>query len=188
MNDIQYAERLKLLHGICLAESHADGAQPSTNLADYHVLDAANFLASFISFKAIQAAERHPAQELQENFEMLGVYQCYALLVYAFLTIPLAQEEITPDFPAAQIIIAKTLFAGISDEQLAEIIETGFNKFRLIADAETEHWAEFRENLDKVTVSFVIAGTDDDSPHRKEDIFPIAGQMLSQLCEAFEAV
>jgi hypothetical protein len=36
-------------------------------------------------------------------------------------------------------------------------------------------------------VSFVIAGTDDDSPHSKEEILPYFGQMLSQFCEAFEA-
>lgn len=188
MSDIRYSERLKLLHGICLAETHADGAQPSTQLADYNALDAANFLASFISFKAIQAAERHPAQELHENFDMLGVYQSYALLVYAFLTIPLSQEDMTPDFQAAQIVIAKTLFAGIPDEQLAEIVEGGFNKFQLIADAESEHWAEFRENIDKLTISFIIAGTDDDSPHGKEEVLPLFGQMLSQLCEAFESI
>lgn len=66
------------------------------------------------------------------------------------------------------------------------------NKFTptygLMADAEAEHWSEFCENLDKVTVSFVIAGTDDDSPHSKEEVLPLFGQLLSQLCEAFEAV
>ncbi|OYY04699.1 MAG: hypothetical protein B7Y72_05190, partial [Mehylophilales bacterium 35-46-6] len=68
-----------------------------------------------------------------------------------------------------------------------EIIEAGFNKFKLIADAQTEHWQEFRENLDKVVVAFVIAGTDDESPHGVEEILPIYGQLLSQLCEAFES-
>jgi hypothetical protein len=67
-----------------------------------------------------------------------------------------------------------------------EIIESGFNKFKLIGDAEAEHWVEFRENVDKLTVSFVVAGTDDDSPHSKEDVLPIFGQLLSQLCEAFQ--
>jgi hypothetical protein len=37
-----------------------------------------------------------------------------------------------------------------------------------------------------MTVAFVIAGTDDDSPHDKEEIIPLFGQLLSQLCEAFE--
>lgn len=185
--ELNYSQRLKLLHGICLAETHADGAQPSTDLADYNALDAANYLASFITFRAIQAAGRQPGQELTENFDMLSVYQTYGLLTYAFLTMPLAQENIKPDFQAAQIIIAKTLFAGIQDEQLAEIIDSGLHKVKLIGDAEVEHWQEFRENLDKLTVSFVIAGTDDDSPHSKEEVLPLFGQLLSQLCEAFQA-
>ena len=185
--ELNYSQRLKLLHGICLAETHADGAKPSTDLADYNALDAANYLASFIAFKAIQIAERHPGQELKENFDMLSVYQAYALLSYAFLTAPLVQEGISADFQSAQITIAKTLFAGISEVQLIEIIDSGLNKAKLIGDAEAEHWSEFRENLDKLTVSFIIAGTDDDSPHSKEEVLPLFGQLLSQLCEAFEA-
>ena len=188
MQEMNYAQRLKLLHGICLAETHADGAKPSTDLADYNALDAANYLASFIVFRAIQNAARQPAQELKENFDMLSVYQAYGLLAYAFLTTPLVQEDIKPDFQAAQFTIAKTLFAGISEEQLIEIIDSGLNKAKLIGDAEVEHWSEFRENLDKLTVSFVIAGTDDESPHSKEEVLPLFGQLLSQLCEAFEAV
>lgn len=78
------------------------------------------------------------------------------------------------------------MFAGLPDAELIEIVEAGFTKFQLIADAEALHWVEFRENLDKLVVAFVIAGTDDDSPHSIEDILPIFGQLLSQLCEAFE--
>ena len=59
--------------------------------------------------------------------------------------------------------------------------------YGLIGEAEAEHWSEFRENLDKLTVSFVVAGTDDDSPHSKEEVLPIFGPLLSQLCEAFES-
>lgn len=187
MNEISFSQRLRLLHGTCLAEYYSDGHKPSTNLADYNTLDAAHYLASLLTVKAIQAAERNPAQERAENFDMLSVYHAYALLVYAFITMPLAQEEIDPAFETAQIVIAKTLFAGVSDAELVEIIDSGFNKFKLIADAESEHWAEFRENLDKVAISFVVAGTDDDSPHDKSEVYPIAGQLLSQLCEAFEA-
>ena len=77
-------------------------------------------------------------------------------------------------------------FAGLPQAELMEIIESTFTKFKLIGDAEAEHWSEFRRNLDKLTVSFVIAGTDDDSPHSKEEIVPLFGQLLSQLCEAFE--
>ena len=185
--EINYSQRMKLLHGICLAETYADGAKPSADLADYNALDAANYLASFITFRAIQAAERQPAQEYKENFEMLSVYQAYGVMTYAFLTVPLAQENIAPDFQAAQITIAKTLFAGIEEAELIEILEAGLRKVQLIGEAEAPHWSEFRENLDKLTVSFVITGTDDESPHSKEEVLPLFGQMLSQMCEAFEA-
>ena len=67
------------------------------------------------------------------------------------------------------------------------IVESGFTKFKLIGDAEAEHWSKFRENLDKLTVSFVIAGTDDDSPHSVDEVLPLFGQLFSQLCEAFES-
>lgn len=126
--------------------------------------------------------------ELTENFDMLSVYQAYGVLTFAFLTTPLSGEEIKPDYQAAQVTIAKTLFSGIPDEQMIEIINAGLNKVKLISDAEAGHWQEFRENLDKLTVSFVIAGTDDESPHRKEEVLPLFGQLLSQLCEAFEQV
>jgi hypothetical protein len=185
MTTMSYSERLKLLHAICVSETYADGAKPHLDLADYNALDGAHYLASYITFRAIQLADRHPAQELTEHFDMLSVYQAYAMLVYAFLTIPLTQEDIQPDLNEAQIIISKTLFSGITDEQLVEIIESGLHKFKLIGDADVEHWAEYRENLDKVTVSFVIAGTDDDAPHGKEEVLPLFGQLLSQLCEAF---
>ncbi|MEE9330831.1 MAG: hypothetical protein V3U89_01245 [Methylophilaceae bacterium] len=186
--EMNYAGRLKLLHGLLLADAHADGAKPSTDLADYNALDAAYYLASYITFNAISSAGRQPKQELTENFDMLSVYQAYALLTFAFLTTPLTQDEVKPDFQEAQITIAKTMFAGITDEQLIELINSGLNKVKLISDADVEHWSEFRENLDKLTVSFVIAGTDDESPHSKEDVLPLFGKLLSQLCEAFEQI
>lgn len=184
--ELNYSKRLALLHGICMAETHADGLKPDVTLDDYKPLEAADYLASFIAFNAIRQAERSPADERQSDFDMLSVYQAYALLVYAFLTAPLAQEAIAPDYVAAQITIAKTLFAGVSDEELVEIMDNGLSKVRLIGEAEAEHWVTFRESLDKLTVSFVIAGTDDDSPHTKEEVLPLFGQLLSQLCEAFE--
>ncbi len=185
--EINYSERLKLLHGLCLAEINADGAKPSAELDEYDPLDAANFLASFITFNAIKSAGRHPGQERSDNIDMLSVYQAFGLLIFAFLTTPLAQEEIKPDFQATQVTLAKTLFAGINDEQMIELINAGLNKVKLISDTDVEHWSEFRENLDKLAVSFVIAGTDDESPHSKEEVLPLFGQLLSQLCEAFEA-
>lgn len=186
---MQYSKRIKLLHALCLAETARDAtAKPNVDLEDYDALAAADYLSCYVTFRAIQAAERSPSAERTENFDMLSVYQAYALLAYAFFTTPLVREDISPDFATAQITIAKTLFAGLSDAELIEIIESGLQKFKLIGDAEVEHWAEFRENLDKLTVAFVVAGTDDESPHDKEEVIPLFGQLLSQLCEAFENV
>jgi len=184
----QYSQRLKLMHALCLAATSRDDETPNTNLDEYDALIAADYLSCYVTFKAIQAAERSPLAERSENFDMLSVYQAYALLIYAFFTSPLVREEIQPDFQAAQITIAKTLFAGLPDAELIEIIESGFNKFKLIAEAEVEHWVEFRENLDKLVIAFVIAGTDDESPHDVEEVLPIFGQLLSQFCEAFESM
>lgn len=186
--DIQYSQRLKLMHALSMAASLRDDETPNTNLDDYDALNAADYLSCYVTFKAIQAAGRSPLEERTENFDMLSVYQAFALLAYAFFTTPLAREEMNPDFPAAQITIAKTLFAGLPDAELIEIIESGLNKFQLIAEAEAEHWVEFRENLDKLVIAFVIAGTDDDSPHEADEILPIFGQLLSQFCEAFESI
>jgi hypothetical protein len=187
--EIQYSKRIKLMHGLCLAETlRDDEAKPVIDLNAYDALAAADYLSCYITFKAIQAAERSPQAERIENFDMLSVYQAYALLLYAFFTTPLAHEDIAPNLQAAQITIAKTLFAGLPDVELIEIVEAGFNKFQLIGDAVSEHWSEFRENLDKLTVAFIIAGTDDESPHDKEEVMPLFGQLLSQLCEAFENV
>ena len=182
---MDYQKRINLLHAICMAEAYHDGA-PNIDLASLSAEESAHYLASFITFKAINAADRYPADELKNNLDMLSVYQCFGLLTFAFLSLPLTHDGITPNLETAQIVLAKTLFAGVGDAQMIEIVQAGFNKFSLIADADAEHWAEFRENLDKLTVSFVVAGTDDDSPHSKEDVLPIFGQMLSQLCEAFE--
>lgn len=185
--EIQYSKRIKLLHALCMAKtSQNDETKPNVDLASYDALASADYLSCYVTFKAIQAAERSPAAERVENFDMLSVYQAYALLTYAFFTTPLAQENIAPDFQTAQITMAKTLFAGLPEAELIEIIESGLHKFQLIGDAQVDHWAEFRENLDKLTVAFVIAGTNDESPHDKSEVIPLFGQLLSQLCEAFE--
>jgi hypothetical protein len=187
--EMHYSKRIKLMHALCLTEAlRDDEARPNIDLNDYDALASADYLSCYVTFKAIQVAERLPLAERMDNFDMLSVYQAYALLVYAFFTTPLARENISPNFQTAQITIAKTLFAGLPDAELIEIIESGLQKFKLIGDAEVDHWLEFRENLDKLTVAFVIAGTDDESPHEKEDVIPLFGQLLSQLCEAFENV
>lgn len=186
---MKYSERLSLLYALCLNDgrdtNENPSAIPSTNLQDYDPLEAANYLACYIAFKAIQEAERSPADERVENFDMLSVYHTYAMLVYAFLMLPLAEEGIAPDTEAAAIIVAKTLFAGLADEELAEIIESGGHKFQLIADAKQEHWIDYRQDLDKATVAFLIAGTDEEVPFDKEDVIPMLGALLSMLCEAF---
>jgi hypothetical protein len=187
--EMHYSKRIKLMHALCLTEAlRDDEARPNIDLNDYDALASADYLSCYVTFKAIQVAERLPLAERMDNFDMLSVYQAYALLVYAFFTTPLARENISPNFQTAQITIAKTLFSGLPDAELIEIIESGLQKFKLIGDAELDHWLEFRENLDKLTVAFVIAGTDDESPHEKEDVIPLFGQLLSQLCEAFENV
>ena len=189
--EMTYAQRLKLLHQLTLAATLQDGANPAVepdiDFDAMDVEDSAHYVASYATFRAIQSAGRHPGEELQSDLDMLGVYQCYALMVYAFLMMPLTQEDIQPDYARAQITIAKTLFDGIPAETMAEIIESGEQKFRLIAEADAEHWQEYRENLDKVAISFLVSATDDDSPHDADDVLPLFGQLLSQLCEAFSA-
>ena len=192
---MDFAERLNLLHALCLAETYKDGLPDRIDLKSLTTQDSAHYLASYITFVAIREANRQPSEEVIEQFDHLSVYQAFALLVFAYLSLPVMREtqqsdshasKLAPDLNAAQVTIAKTLFEGLSDSQLIEIMQSGYNKFKLIGDAEAEHWADFRENLDKLTVSFIIAGTDDDSPHTKEEIIPLFGQLLSQLCEAFE--
>lgn len=197
MTTMTYAQRLKWLHHLCMATTMQDGARPVEDLnLDFEAMDvsaSAHYLASYVTFNAIQSAGRQPGEELQTHFDMIGVYQCYALMVFAFLMNPVAQPKQQsdaaqqPDYVQAQITIAKTLFDGIPQATLAEIIDAGYHKFRLIAEAEAEHWQEYRENLDKVTISFVVAGTDEQSPHSMQEVMPLFGQLLSQLCEAFSA-
>ncbi|MDP2248735.1 MAG: hypothetical protein Q8J65_11425 [Nitrosomonadales bacterium] len=186
---MKYSERLSLLYALCLNDGRSSdenpSAIPSTKLEDYDPLEAAHYLACYITFKAIQQAERSPADERVENFDMLSVYQTYAMLIYAFLVLPLGEEGVTPDTQAAAIIVTKTLFAGLPDEEWAEIIESGGHKFQLIADAKQEHWVDYRQDLDKATIAFVIAGTDEETPFDKDEVLPMFGALLSMLCEAF---
>lgn len=184
MEDFNYSQRLSLLYGISVAESNSN-VEPSTDLQDYDPLEAASYLACALTFRAIQQAERSPADERIENFDMLSVYQAFAMLVYAYLTLPLGREGIAPDVEGSPIVIAKTLFVGLENEELAEIIESGRNKFQLIAEAEQEHWTTYREDLDKAVVAYVIAGTDESTPFDREDLVPMFGALLSMLCEAF---
>ena len=185
---MNYSERLNLLYALCLNEiKAAQGEAPITTLQVQDPLEAANYLACYITFKAIQQAERSPGDERTENFDMLSVYQTYAMLVYAYLTMPLGQEGIVPDVEGSPVVIAKTLFTGLGAEEWAEIIASGSHKFRLIADAEQEHWVSYREDLDKVVVALVVAGTDENAPFHKDELIPMLGTLLSMLCEAFSS-
>jgi len=106
--------------------------------------------------------------------------------MYAYLMLPLADEGIAPDTEATAVVVARTLFSGLSDEELAEIIESGAHKFRLIAETRQEYWTEYRERLDKTVIAFLVAGTDAEAPFEKEEVLPMLGGLLSMLCEAFE--
>jgi len=185
---MKYSQRLSLLYALCVNEFRSAGStRPSDKLEDYAPLEAATYLVCYISFKAIQQAERSPADERIENFDMLGVYQAFAMLVYAYLTLPLAQEDILPNADEAAGIIVKSLFGELNNEELVEVLESGTQKFRLIAGAEQEHWTNYREDLDKAVVALVVAGTEESAEFEKEDLFPMIGALLSMLCEAFES-
>ncbi|MEQ1601588.1 MAG: hypothetical protein ABL885_07450 [Methylophilaceae bacterium] len=188
--NITYSQRLSLLYGICLAEAqHEAGLDPQTlqskKLEEYAPLEAATYLACAITVKAIRHAERSPVDEREFNFDMLSVYQAFAMLVYTYLTLPLAEENIAPDFVKASVTIVKSIFAESGEEEWAEIIESGTHKFQLIGDAEQEHWMNYRQDLDKAAIAFVVAGTDENTPYEKEDLIPLFSALLSLLCEAF---
>ena len=186
--EMTYSQRLNLLYAVSLAESRPLGDdQTSTSLQHYDALEAATYLACAITFKAIQHAERSPADERMENFDMLSVYQTFSMLIYAYLTLPLGAEGIAPGVQGSPVIIAKTLFAGLDNAEWAEIIESAGNKFQLIAEAEQEHWTTYRENLDKTVVAYVVAGTDDTVEFDKDDVIPVMGTLLTMLCEAFSS-
>ena len=82
---MKYSERLSLLYALCLNDGRDASQNPSTipsaNLQDYDPLEAANYLACYLAFKAIQQAERSPADERVENFDMLSVYHTYAMQI-----------------------------------------------------------------------------------------------------------
>ncbi|MCB4811876.1 hypothetical protein LG204_11175 [Methylovorus menthalis] len=183
---MQYSQRLNLLYGIALHEMGGDAG--SISVDDGNVQDAAHFLACYLTVKAIQLAERSPADERVENFDMLSVYQAYAMLVYTYLVLPLGDEGVQPDFQKTAVTIAKSLFVELAEDEWLEIIESGQHKYQLIGDAEAEHWMNYRQDLDKAVVAFVVAGTDENAPFSQEDILPIFGTMLSMLCEAFESL
>lgn len=182
-----YSKRLSLLYALCYAETSMEqGIAPSSDLEDYDPLEAANFLACYITFRSIQQAERSPTDERIDNFDMLTVYQAYAMLALVYLTLPLSEEGIVPDFTQSAVTIARTLFAELSNDELAEVIESGTHKFQLIGDATQEHLANYRQDIEKSVLAFIVAGTDEEAPFEKEELLPVFGGLLSMLCELFE--
>ena len=97
----------------------------------------------------------------------------------------LCAEDVVADLERDQIVIAKSLFTELTNEELADIVESGMRKFHLIGDADAEHWTHFREDFDKAVIAFLVAGTDDAAPFEKEELIPVLGAFLSMLCEAF---
>lgn len=180
---MDYAARITFLHALLHNES-AEAQEKKTDLSEASPSEAAEYLACYLTFKAIQTAGRSPAEERRYQFDQLSVYQCYALFVHAFIAMPLKQADQALDFSTVQVVLAKTLFSALSDQELVDVIESGMRKFQLIAEAQHEHWLDFREMLEKVTVSYIVAATDEESPHEKDELLPLFAQLLSQLSEA----
>jgi len=51
--------------------------------------------------------------------------------------------------------------------------------------SEQEHLISFREDLDRATIAFVIAGTDQASLVEADELIPVFAALLNILCEAF---
>ena len=179
---MEYSERLSLLYALCLAETGQ--LRRPEDVPEHDALEAATFVACLITVSAIRELGRSP-QEERHDLETLGVYQAFAMLVFVYLALPLQDEGMELDLTRGAVMIARSLFAELPQEVLAECLESGDRKFQLIGNAEHEHWMSFRQDMDKVSIAFVVAGTDDNSPVSKEELIPLFATMLNQLCEAF---
>lgn len=184
--DNPYSQRLLDLYAAHQARSRqSDEVVEISGDTEQETFSAATFLAAYITLKAIQHLGRSPADERHGNFDMLGVYQCFASMVFVFLTLPLKREEIEPDVMKGAVVIGKALFFEMPDEATVECIESGLRKLQLIGKAEQEYLAQLREDLDRATIAYVIAGTDEDSPVRADDLIPVFAALLNILCETF---
>lgn len=180
-----YSERLLDLYAACRAESHPDEPLQLSGDTEQDVFAAATFISAYLTLKAIRHLGRSPAEERQSNFDMLGVYQCFASLVFVVLTLPLKNEDIEPDVVQGAMVIGKALFYELPDEAYAECIRSGLRKAQLIGQAEQDYLVQLREDLDKVVVAFVIAGTDASAPIRPAELAPVFAALLNILCETF---
>jgi len=183
---MDYSQRLLDLYTTHQAATRGphEVTEPSGDLEE-DVFSAATFLAAYITLQSIRHLGRSPAEERHSNFDMLGVYQCFASMVFVFLTLPLKREEIEPDVVKAAVIIGKALFYELPDEAAVECIESGLRKIQLIGKAEQEYLVQFREDLDRATIAYVVAGTDAGSPVRADDLIPVFAALLNILCETF---
>ncbi len=182
---MDYSQRLLNLYATHQAETRGTQAAELSDDLEQDVFSAATFLAAYLTLQSIRHLGRSPSQERQSNFDMLGVYQCFASMIFMFLTLPLKKEDIEPDVVQAAVVIGKALFFEMPDESTLECIESGLRKVQLIGKAEQEYLVEFREDLDRATIAYVIAGTDEDAPVRSEDLIPIFAALLNILCETF---
>ncbi len=181
-----YSQRLLDLYAARQAETRDphEITEPSGDL-EQDVFSAATYLAAYLTLQSIRQLGRSPAEERHSDFDMLGVYQCFASMVFVFLTLPLKPEEIEPDMVKAAVVIGKALFFELPDEATVECIESGLRKIQLIGKAEQEYLLQFREDLDRATIAYVVAGTDQASPVRADDLIPVFAALLNILCETF---
>lgn len=183
---MNYSQHLLDLYAAHQAETRAphEITEPTGDLEE-DIFSAATYLAAYLTLQSIRHLGRSPAEERHSNFDMLGVYQCFASMIFVFLTLPLKNEEIEPNVVKASVVIGKALFFEMPDETTVECIESGLRKIQLIGKAEQEYLVQFREDLDRATIAYVVAGTDKDSPVRADDLIPIFAALLNILCETF---
>lgn len=183
---MDFSQRLLELYAINQAQTNGieSVTQPSGDIEE-DVFSAATYLAAYITLQSIRYLDRSPEEERIDNFDMLGVYQCFASMVFVFLTLPLQSEDIEPDVVQAAVVIGKALFMELPDEATMECIESGLRKMQLIAKAEQDYLFQFREDLDRATIAYVVAGTDEESPVNADGLIPVFAALLNILCETF---
>jgi hypothetical protein len=185
MQEKFYSERLLDLYDACHDEMPEAQTTEFIGDVEQDTFVAATFIASYLTLKAVQHLGRSPSDERIDNFDMLSVYQAFATLVFVILTLPLKSEDIEPDVVQGAAVIGKALFDELSDEACVECIESGLRKVQLIGKAEQDYLVQFREDMDKAVIAFVIAGTDENAPFTTADLIPVFGALLNILCETF---
>ena len=185
--NLDYAQRIIALYLIQQTESPQldETRELLDNPDEAALIDAATYLSAMLTLTSIRELDRDPVYERDHDFDMLSVYQCFASLIFVFITQPLRDEDFAPDLVQASAILSKSLFSELSDEACAECLESGLRKLQLVGKAEQDYLIEFREQLDRAVIAFVIAGTDNDSPIEAQEIYPMFAALLNILCETF---